>query len=51
MILAAMLLFQGVFCYLLLRGAALGRDRTLEDVEQMEYLKGYEKQRNRGKTL
>ena len=49
MLLAAMLLLQGVFAYLLLRGAALGRDRTLEDVEQMEYLKGYGKQRERGK--
>ena len=49
MLLAAMLLFQGVFAYLLLRGAALGRDRTLEDVEQMEYLQAYEKRKDRGK--
>ena len=50
MILAAMLVFQGVFSYLLLRGAALGRDRTLEDMEQMEYLQCYEKWKDRGKT-
>ena len=44
---AAIVLFAVFFC-LLLHGAARGRDRTLEDQAQMEYLRAYvQRKKNR----
>ena len=39
MMIGMVLVLFGVFFYLLLRGAPQGRDRTLEDQAQAEYLR------------
>ena len=39
MMIGVVLVLFGVFFYLLLRGATQGRDRTLEDQAQAEYLR------------
>lgn len=39
MMIGMVLFLFGVFFYLLLRGATQGRDRTLEDQAQAEYLR------------
>ncbi|MDD6966278.1 MAG: hypothetical protein SO355_08210 [Candidatus Faecousia sp.] len=41
MVIAAVLIVFAIFSFLLLRGAAQGRDRALEDQEQAEYLRAY----------
>lgn len=41
--------FSLIFLYALLYSAAQGRDRTLEDQAQMEYLKAYMKQKRQQK--
>ena len=41
MVIAAVLIVFAIFSFLLLRGAAQGRDRALEDQEQVKYLRAY----------